>query len=59
MLQFHIGISPVGIVSGVIVLYGLIDGEPYDVWTAIFLITTILTSATGFPLPPYGLIRRV
>jgi hypothetical protein len=54
MLQFHVGISLVGIISGLIVLYGLIAGEPYGVWTAIFLITTILTSATGFPLPPYG-----
>src|SRR5215472_3202141 len=54
MLKFHIGISLVGIVSGLIVLYGLIVGEPYGVWTAIFLITTILTSSTGFPLPPYG-----
>jgi hypothetical protein len=54
MLQFHVAISVVGILSGLIVLYGLLAGEPYPLWTAIFLITTILTSVTGFPLEPYG-----
>jgi hypothetical protein len=53
MLQFHVAISVVGILSGLIVLYGLLAGEPYPLWTAIFLITTILTSVTGFPLEPY------
>ncbi|HKN31004.1 MAG TPA: hypothetical protein VJY34_25275 [Roseiarcus sp.] len=54
MLQFHVGISLVGILSGLVVLYGLLVGEPFGVWTAIFLVTTILTSLTGFPLEPYG-----
>ncbi len=54
MLQFHVGISLVGILSGLVVLYGLLVGEPYGAWTAVFLVTTILTSLTGFPLPPYG-----
>jgi hypothetical protein len=54
MLQFHVGVSLVGILAGLIVLCGLLIGEPYPVWTAVFLVTTILTSATGFPLAPYG-----
>jgi hypothetical protein len=54
MLQFHVGVSLVGILSGLVVLYGLLIGEPYGAWTAVFLATTILTSASGFPLPPYG-----
>ena len=54
MLQFHVGISLVGILSGLVILYGLLVGEPYGAWTAIFLVTTILTSLTGFPLEPYG-----
>lgn len=29
MLQFHVGVSLVGIFSGLIVLYGLLVGEPY------------------------------
>jgi hypothetical protein len=54
-LEFHVVISLIGIVSGLIVLYGLLSGKAYGGWTALFLITTILTSATGFFLPPFGL----
>jgi hypothetical protein len=35
-------------------LYGLLKGRGYGGWTALFLVTTILTSVTGFPLPPFG-----
>jgi len=54
MLQFHVGISLVGILSGLVVLYGLLFGRPSGAWTAVFLVTTILTSLTGFPLAPFG-----
>ena len=54
MLQFHVGVGLIGILSGLVVLYGLLIGKPYGAWTAVFLVTTILTSVTGFPLPPYG-----
>lgn len=54
MLQFHVGISLVGILSGLVVLYGLLFGRPSGAWTAVFLFTTILTSLTGFPLAPFG-----
>jgi len=37
-----------------VVLYGLVSGKPSAGWTALFLGTTILTSVTGFPLPPFG-----
>jgi hypothetical protein len=47
-------VSLIGIVSGLIVAYGLVTGRPLPAWTALFLVTTILTSATGFPLAPYG-----
>src|SRR6266704_786043 len=33
---------------------GLLTGRSLDAWTAIFLVTTILTSVTGFPLEPFG-----
>jgi hypothetical protein len=55
MLQFHVGISLIGILSGLVVLYGLLFGRPSGAWTAVFLVTTILTSLSGFPLPPFGL----
>ena len=54
LLQVHVGLSLIGIVSGLVVLYGLVTGKPFAGWTAIFLASTILTSVTGFPLPPYG-----
>lgn len=54
LLQFHVIVSLIGIVSGLLVAYGLVTGRPLPAWTALFLVTTILTSATGFPLAPYG-----
>jgi hypothetical protein len=54
LLQFHVIVSLIGIVSGVVVAYGLMTGRPLPAWTALFLVTTILTSATGFPLAPFG-----
>ena len=54
LLQFHVIVSLIGIVSGVLVASGLVTGRPLPAWTALFLVTTILTSATGFSLAPYG-----
>ena len=53
-LQIHVLLSLIGIASGLIVLYGLVTGRAYGGWTAVFLTTTILTSVTGLPLPPFG-----
>ena len=55
LLQFHVLISLIGIVSGLVVVYGLLTGRPLGAWTALFLAATVLTSVTGFPLPPFGL----
>jgi hypothetical protein len=54
MLQIHVILSLIGILTGLVVLYGLLTGMSLGAWTAIFLATTILTSVTGFPLPPFG-----
>lgn len=53
-LEIHVALSLIGIVSGLIVLYGLLNGIAFHGWTALFLATTILTSVTGFPIPPFG-----
>jgi hypothetical protein len=53
-LLFHVAVSLVGIFAGLVVLFGLLRGNLDAGWTALFLVTTILTSATGFPLPPFG-----
>jgi hypothetical protein len=54
LLAIHVGLSLIGIVSGLVVLYGLLSGAAFGGWTALFLATTILTSVTGFPLAPFG-----
>ena len=59
LLQIHIIISLVGILSGFLVLYGLLTGRPFGGWTALFLATTVLTSVTGFALPPFDPARAV
>ena len=45
---FHVALSLIGLLSGVIVLLGLLNGKSLPGWTALFLVTTIATSATGF-----------
>jgi hypothetical protein len=47
----HVIISLVALISGFVVLVGLIRSERMDGWTALFLATTVLTSATGFGFP--------
>jgi len=54
LLEVHVALSLIGIVTGLIMLYGLVTGTYFRSWTMLFLITTILTSVTGFPLPPFG-----
>ncbi len=47
-------ISLVGIFTGLIVLFGLLASKRLDDWTKWFLITTVLTSVTGFFFPFHG-----
>ncbi len=47
----HVVISLIGIGSGLVVIYGLLVAKPLNGITAIFLITTVLTSVTGFGFP--------
>jgi hypothetical protein len=56
LLFVHVVVSLIGIATGLVVLYGLITGKPHGGWTAAFLITTMLTSVTGFPLPATQLL---
>jgi hypothetical protein len=53
---FHVAISVIGLVSGVVVTYGLLKSKRYDGWTAVFLVSTILTNATGFGFPLFRLL---
>lgn len=47
----HVIISLVGIGSGLVVMYGVITAKRFDFWTWLFLLTTVLTSLTGFLFP--------
>jgi hypothetical protein len=47
----HVLLSLVGIASGLLVVYGMLRGKRFDGATAIFLVTTVLTSLTGFLFP--------
>lgn len=47
----HTALSLIGIVSGFVVMFGLLGGKQVDKWTALFLLTTVLTSVTGFGFP--------
>lgn len=48
---FHVLLSLVGIASGFVVLFGLLTSRRMEGWTALFLSTTVATSATGFLFP--------
>jgi hypothetical protein len=47
----HVVISLIGIASGLIVLAGLLGGKLSSPWNSLFLVTTVLTSVTGFGFP--------
>ena len=47
----HVVLSLVGIASGLVVAFGLLAGKRLDGWTALFLLTTVATSVTGFGFP--------
>ena len=56
LVLVHVLISLIGIVTGFVVVFGLIGGKRLDRWTAVFLVTTILTSLTGFMLPAHKIL---
>jgi hypothetical protein len=50
----HVIISLIGIVAGIVVLFGMIGDKRLTGWTALFLATTVATSVTGFMFPSAG-----
>ena len=47
----HVLLSLIGIGSGFVAVFGLLAGKRLDGWTALFLVTTVATSVTGFGFP--------
>jgi hypothetical protein len=48
----HVVISLIAIVAGLVAMFGMLGSKRQPGLTAIFLLFTILTSATGFLIPP-------
>jgi hypothetical protein len=52
--QLHVAISLIGIAAGFVVILGMLASRTFPGVTALFLITTALTSLTGFLFPFHG-----
>jgi len=52
----HVVISLAALVSGLVVMYGLLGGKKLDGWTMTFLSTMILTDLTGYFFPTAHLL---
>jgi hypothetical protein len=46
--QIHVAISLIGILTGLVVMQGLLASRRYPAMTAVFLLFTVLTSVTGY-----------
>lgn len=47
----HVAVSLIAIFAGFIVLFGMFKVKRLNNWTALILVTTVLTSVTGFYFP--------
>jgi hypothetical protein len=50
----HVAISLVAIFAGIVVLYAMLTKRELGCWTKLFLVTTVLTSVSGFFFPFHG-----
>jgi hypothetical protein len=55
----HVLLSLAGIVTGFIVMFGMIGGKRLPSWTAWFFVTNILTDVTGFLFPFKGITPAI
>jgi hypothetical protein len=47
----HVVLSLVGIIAGLVLVGGFMAGARFDSWAGMFLVTTLVTSVTGFGFP--------
>jgi len=52
--SLHVILSLIGIATGFIVVFGMIRARWLSRWNTLFLVTTVLTSVTGFLFPFKG-----
>jgi hypothetical protein len=55
----HTLISLIAIFTGIVVLCGLLTGNPLEGWTKWFLITAVATTVTGFFFPFHGVTPAI
>jgi hypothetical protein len=53
---FHVALSLIGIFAGFIVVFGFLGSKLLPGWNRWFLVTTILTSVTGYFFPVHKLL---
>jgi len=53
--KIHVAISLIGILAGLVVLYGFLARRRMPSWNWLFLVMTIATSVTGFFFPFHGI----
>jgi hypothetical protein len=53
LIVVHVIISLIAIVAGLVVMFGMLGSKSQPGLTAVFLLFTVLTSATGFVIPPF------
>src|SRR5437899_3331330 len=54
LTAIHVVISVIGILSGLVVMFGMLARKRLDGWTVVFLVSTVATSVTGFFFPFHG-----
>lgn len=55
LLALHTLISVACILSGIVVVWGILNNRTLPAWTAVFIVTALVDDISGFPLPPFGL----
>src|SRR5215471_6667675 len=55
--MIHVIISLIAIVVGLVVMFGMLGSKQMPGLTATFLVFTILTSASGFLIPPLLFVK--
>jgi hypothetical protein len=51
LVGVHTWLSLIALGAGFVVMVGLLRPRPHPRWTAVFLLTAVATSGTGFALP--------
>ena len=52
----HVILSLAGIVAGIVVIFGMLGSNRLPGWTALFLVSMVLTDVTGFFFPVAALL---